>query len=361
MEKVHIALDENSYDIFIGHGLDSAAIIKDALPKTKDLLIVSNETIAPLYIKKLEDALTSVGFRTKSCILKDGENYKNIDSYMQIMTALLEDGFGRDCALVALGGGVIGDMTGFAAATYQRGVDFVQIPTTLLSLVDSSVGGKTAVNHPLGKNMIGAFHQPKVVVADLDYLKTLPEREIAAGMAEVIKYGVIFDHEFFKYLEDAQDTEALDLAYVVKRCCELKASVVSQDEKERGLRALLNYGHTFGHAIEVGMGFGTYLHGEAVAVGMLIAAFVSNKTNKGLSEEDVSRIQAILPKYKLPYVSPDKLTGEDYIKFMRHDKKVKAGVINYVIPKAIGEAYVAKDLADDTIIKLIEEFKQRSN
>lgn len=338
MEKVHIALDENSYDIFIGHGLDSAAIIKDALPKTKDLLIVSNETIAPLYIKKLEDALTSVGFRTKSCILKDGENYKNIDSYMQIMTALLEDGFGRDCALVALGGGVIGDMTGFAAATYQRGVDFVQIPTTLLSLVDSSVGGKTAVNHPLGKNMIGAFHQPKVVVADLDYLKTLPEREIAAGMAEVIKYGVIFDHEFFKYLEDAQDTEALDLAYVVKRCCELKASVVSQDEKERGLRALLNYGHTFGHAIEVGMGFGTYLHGEAVAVGMLIAAFVSNKTNKGLSEEDVSRIQVILPKYKLPYVSPDKLTGEDYIKFMRHDKKVKAGVINYVIPKSIGEA-----------------------
>ncbi len=357
MEQVHIALGDNSYDIHIGHGLDSAALIRGALSKTKDLLIVSNETIAPLYLNKLEEGLKGQGFRCNSCILKDGETYKNIDSYMQIIGTLLESGYGRDCALVALGGGVIGDITGFAAATYQRGVDFVQIPTTLLAMVDSSVGGKTAVNHPLGKNMIGDFHQPKVVVADLDYLKTLPKREIAAGMAEVIKYGVIFDRDFFDYLMQAEDTAALDLAYVVKRCCELKADVVSKDEKEKGLRALLNYGHTFGHAIEVGMGFGTYLHGEAVAVGMLIAAYVSYRTNKGMTEQDVAQVQAILPKYNLPYASPDKLSAQNYLEFMRHDKKVKSGVINYVIPQSIGSAAVFNDLPDDVIASLIDDFK----
>lgn len=357
MEQVHIALGDNSYDIHIGHGLDSAALIRGALSKTKDLLIVSNETIAPLYLDKLQAGLEGQGFRCKSCILKDGESYKNIDSYMQIMTALLENGFGRDCALVALGGGVVGDMTGFAAATYQRGVDFVQVPTTLLAMVDSSVGGKTAVNHPLGKNMIGAFHQPKLVVADLDYLETLPEHEIVAGMAEVIKYGVIFDKAFFDYLNQAENIAALDLAYVVKRCCELKADIVSKDEKEKGLRALLNYGHTFGHAIEVGLGFGAYLHGEAVAVGMLIAAYVSSRTGKGMTEQEVAQIQSILSKYNLPYASPTVLSGADYIKYMRHDKKVKSGVINYVIPETIGKASVFNDLSDDSIVSLIDDFK----
>ena len=233
MDKVHIALGDNSYDILIGNNLPIAELMKEALPKTKDLLIVSNETIAPLYLEPLMASLTNQGFKVKSCILKDGESYKTVESYMQIMTALLEDGFGRDCCLVALGGGVVGDITGFAASSYQRGVAFVQIPTTLLAMVDSSVGGKTAINHPMGKNMIGAFYQPKIVIADLDFLKTLPEREIAAGMAEVIKYGVILDEEFFTYLEQAQGTAKLDLAYVVKRCCEWKLMWSLKMKKKR--------------------------------------------------------------------------------------------------------------------------------
>lgn len=356
MDKVHIALGDNSYDIMISSQLPIAKLIKDALPKTKDLLIVSNETIAPLYLEPLVASLSAQGFNVKSCILKDGELYKNIDSYMTIMTALLQDGFGRDCCLVALGGGVVGDMTGFAASTYQRGVDFIQIPTTLLAMVDSSVGGKTAINHPMGKNMIGAFYQPKIVIADLDFLKTLPDREIAAGMAEVIKYGVILDGEFFSYLEQAQGVDKLDLSYVVKRCCELKAFVVSQDEKEKGLRALLNYGHTFGHAIEVGMGFGNYLHGEAVAIGMVIAAFVALKTNKGLTQEQYQRIERILPFYNLPHAIPD-LSGADFICHMRHDKKVKLGKINYVLPESIGKSSVFNDCEDQVIASLIDELK----
>lgn len=358
METVHIALGENSYDIAIGHDLAAAQLIREALPKTKDLLIVSNETIAPLYMDKVKSSLESQGFNCKECILKDGEAYKNVDSYMQIMTALMEDRFARDCALVALGGGVVGDMTGFAAATYQRGVDFVQIPTTLLAMVDSSVGGKTAINHPLGKNMIGAFYQPKLVVADLDFLKTLPAREVAAGMAEVIKYGVILDREFFDYLK-SHEQSTLDLTYVVKRCCEWKAHVVSQDEKEKGLRALLNYGHTFGHAIEVGLGFGKYLHGEAVAVGMMVAAYVGNQSAKGISASEVEEIKAILPKYALPYAVPNELSSADFIEHMRHDKKVKQGKINYVLPSSIGKCAVYNDLDDATIIKLIDECKAK--
>lgn len=357
MDKVHIALGENSYDIIIGNNLPIASLVKDALPKTKDLLIVSNETIAPLYLDNLQNNLTEQGFRVKSCILQDGECYKTIESYMQIMTALLEDGFGRDCCLIALGGGVVGDITGFAASSYQRGVAFVQIPTTLLSLVDSSVGGKTAINHPMGKNMIGAFYQPKIVIADLQFLKTLPPREIAAGMAEVIKYGVILDEQFFSYLEDKQSFEELDLSYVVKRCCEWKSYVVSQDEKEKGMRALLNYGHTFGHAIEVGMGFGAYLHGEAVAIGMVVAAYVAYKSNKGLSLEQYQRIKKILPYYNLPYAIPEKLSGTDFISHMRHDKKVKEGKINYVLPESIGKSAVYNDCSDQMISNLIDELK----
>lgn len=355
MENVHIDLGENSYDIVIGSHLPLGPLMRQALPKGKDLLVVSNETVAPLYLAKVISALQSEGFKVKSCILPDGECYKNIESYMQIMTALLEEGFGRDCCLVALGGGVVGDITGFAASSYQRGVDFVQIPTTLLAMVDSSVGGKTAINHPMGKNMIGAFYQPKIVLSDLEFLKTLPEREVAAGMAEVIKYGVIMDEAFFEYLEQAKSVVGLDLGYVVKRCCECKAYVVGQDEKEKGLRALLNYGHTFGHAIEVGMGFGNYLHGEAVAVGMLIAAYVALKSGKGLTEEQYQRICAILPGYKLPTTIPSKLSAQDFIAHMRHDKKVKQGKINYVLPSAIGKSAVFNDLSDETIVELISQ------
>lgn len=358
MQKVHIDLQEHSYDILIGSNLPMADLIKDALPKCSELLIVTNETIAPLYLAKVQQGLESVGFKVSSCILKDGEEYKNVDSYMQIMTALMEANYARDCALVALGGGVVGDMTGFAASTYQRGVDFVQIPTTLLSLVDSSVGGKTAINHPLGKNMIGSFYQPKVVVADLELLKTLNEREIAAGMAEVIKYGVIFDKDFFNYLNERSFAE-LDLSYVVKRCCELKAMVVSQDEKEKGLRALLNYGHTFGHAIEVGLGFGNYLHGEAVAVGMAIAAFVAKEKTSSFSQEDLDVLIACLKRHNLPYAVPQSLSGSDFISHMRHDKKVQKGHITYILPKTIGEAYITRDYADDVISELIESYKSQ--
>lgn len=357
MENVHIDLGENSYDIVIGSHLPLGPLMRQALPKGKDLLVVSNETVAPLYLAKVISALQSEGFKVKSCILPDGECYKNIESYMQIMTALLEDGFGRDCCLVALGGGVVGDITGFAASSYQRGVDFVQIPTTLLAMVDSSVGGKTAINHPMGKNMIGAFYQPKIVLSDLEFLKTLPEREVAAGMAEVIKYGVIMDEAFFEYLEQAKSVVGLDLGYVVKRCCECKAYVVGQDEKEKGMRALLNFGHTFGHAIEVGMGFGNYLHGEGVAIGMALAAYVSYKSNKGLSYESYERLKDLLVRYSLPVTVPQELSSSDFISHMRHDKKVKQGKINYVLPQAIGVSAVFSDLDDDTIAKLIDEFK----
>lgn len=355
MQKVHIDLAENSYNIVIGNNLPMGELIKEALPKCKDLLVVTNETIAPLYLDKVQQSLEAQGYNVKSCILKDGEAYKNVDSYMQIMTSLMEASFARDCALVALGGGVVGDMTGFAASTYQRGVDFVQVPTTLLALVDSSVGGKTAINHPLGKNMIGSFYQPKAVIADIELLKTLNQREIAAGMAEVIKYGVLFDKEFFDYL-DSHSFADLDLGYVVKRCCELKAMVVSADEKEKGQRALLNLGHTFGHAIEVGMGFGTYLHGEAVAIGMAIAAYVGSKTN-GLAASDLERIIAICKRYGLPIEIPSKLDGAAFIEHMRHDKKVKQGHITYIIPKSIGDAEVSRKLDDETIIGFINEYK----
>ena len=357
MEKVHISLGENSYDIVIGSSLPIGALLKQALPKTQDLLIVTNDTVAPLYLEQVTASLLLEGFKVKSCILPDGECYKNVDSYMQIMTSLLEDGYGRDCCLVALGGGVVGDITGFAASSYQRGVSFVQIPTTLLAMVDSSVGGKTAINHPMGKNMIGAFYQPQIVISDLEFLKTLPQREIAAGMAEVIKYGVIMDQEFFNYLQSTTTTTNPDLAYVVKRCCECKAYVVGQDEKEKGMRALLNFGHTFGHAIEVGMGFGNYLHGEGVAIGMALAAYVSYKSNKGLSYESYERLKDLLVRYSLPVTVPQELSSSDFISHMRHDKKVKQGKINYVLPQAIGVSAVFSDLDDDTIAKLIDEFK----
>ena len=356
MDKVHIALGDHSYDIAIGHGLDVGALVRQALPERRDIMIVTNDIVAPLYLEKVQKQLEEHDFVCRSCILTDGESHKDMNSYMQIMTDLLSAGLGRDCVLLALGGGVVGDMTGFAAATYQRGVDFVQVPTTLLAMVDSSVGGKTAINHPAGKNMIGAFYQPKVVIADLDMLKTLPEREIAAGMAEVIKYGVILDQEFFDYLNRASGFAGLDQAYVVRRCCEWKAHVVSKDEKEHGMRALLNYGHTFGHAIEVGMGFGTWLHGEAVAVGMAIAAFVSYKTGKGMSEQQWLQIRDILPRYGLPQAVPAELTGADFIAHMRHDKKVKAGRINYVIPQCIGRSFVCNDLDDELIIDLINQY-----
>ncbi len=360
MAVINVGLGDRSYKITVGTNLDIGSLVKEALPKVKDLLIVTNDTVGPLYFDMVKDALSCKNFSVSKCELKDGECYKNCESWMQILTTLLEDDFGRDGAILALGGGVVGDMAGFAAACYQRGIPFVQVPTTLLSMVDSSVGGKTAFNHPLGKNMIGAFYQPKTVVIDIDFLKTLPQREIAAGMGEVIKTAIIYDKEFFEYLESNKDKvyshDKDFLTTIIKRCCEIKAEVVSCDEKEHGLRAILNLGHTFGHAIEAHLGFGTWLHGEAVGLGMVIAAALSCKLNL-LSDKDYARIVNLIKSCRLPVTIPSDMSPEDFITHMRHDKKVRQGVIRYVLPEGIGKASVFSNIKDEDILNLILEFK----
>ncbi len=360
MAEITVGLGDRSYPIYIDSSLSYGAIAKKALPKVKDLLIVSNDTVAPLYLNRVKSELQAEGFKVCECILKDGEAYKTIDSWMQIETALLEDSFGRDGAVVALGGGVVGDMAGFAAACYQRGIAFIQIPTTLLAMVDSSVGGKTAVNHPLGKNMIGAFHQPKAVAADISVLKTLPARELACGMGEVVKTGIIYDEEFFEYLEQhahkvfEHDDEVI--SHIVKRCCEIKAEVVSKDEEEHGLRAILNFGHTFGHAVEAFLGFGTWLHGEGVGLGMVIAAALSLK--RGLiSQDDFERMRALIVCCKLPDSIPENMQAEDFLRLMRHDKKVRQGVIRYVLPQRLGKVGLYTDVSDAEVVELINSLK----
>lgn len=287
-QQIQVDLGERSYPIYIGQSLMSDSETLSRYLLKKRILIVTNETVAPLYLKQVQDTMASFG-EISSVILSDGEQFKDLTHLDSIFTALLQRNYGRDSVLVALGGGVIGDMTGFAAACYQRGIDFIQIPTTLLSQVDSSVGGKTAVNHPLGKNMIGAFYQPQIVIIDTECLQTLPAREFAAGMAEVIKYGIMWDADFFQWLENnVQALKSLDtqaLVYAISRCCEIKADVVSQDETEQGVRALLNLGHTFGHAIEAEMGYGNWLHGEAVAAGTVLAAQTAKSL--GLIDESI--------------------------------------------------------------------------
>ncbi len=361
MQSIQVGLEERSYPIHIGADLEWGSLVRAALKKQKDLLIVTNDTIAPLYLDKVKASLEAQNFKVASCILKDGECYKTVESWMQILTTLLEDGFGRDGAIVALGGGVVGDMAGFAAACYQRGIPFVQMPTTLLSMVDSSVGGKTAFNHPLGKNMIGAFYQPKAVIIDINFLKSLPLREITAGMGEVVKTGIIYDQDFFVFLEENSPKvflhDAATITHVVKRCCEIKAQVVAQDEQEHGLRAILNFGHTFAHAIEAFLGFGTWLHGEAVGLGMVIASALALK--RGLiSKAEHERIVTLTAKCKLPISIPAKMTSKDFIHFMRHDKKVRQGVIRYVLPEHIGKATVFSDISDAEVEALILELKQ---
>lgn len=361
-QLVHVELGPDSYEIHIGSHLEHGALVKAAMAgKTQKILIVTNETIAPLYLAKYKAELQAQGLTCYECILPDGEEYKSAESYLKIMSAALEYKLDRGSAFLALGGGVIGDLTGFAAATYQRGVAFFQVPTTLLAMVDSSVGGKTAINHPQGKNMIGAFYQPLAVLIDLEFLKTLPERQIAAGMAEVIKYGAILDRAFFEYLQSKQGYGDLDLAYVIKRCCELKAEVVAQDEKEHGLRALLNFGHTFGHAIEVGMGFGNFLHGEAVAIGMAVAAWISVESKFGLTQDECEALVEVLKRYDLPYQIPDTLSGAEFLEHMLHDKKVKAGRISYIMLKALGEAQVSRDYDNDQIVAYLSACPYRTH
>lgn len=344
MERLQISLGARSYPILIGSGLISdTAVLADHI-KARDLLIVTNEQVAPLYLERLQSSLT--GKRIAVTVLPDGESYKTLSTVNQIFDALTAERMNRDAAIIALGGGVVGDIAGFAAACYQRGIDYVQVPTTLLAQVDSSVGGKTGVNHPAGKNLIGAFHQPRCVVTDPATLNTLPERELRAGLAEVVKYGLIRDPEFFSWLE-AHATELLGkdaaaLTYAIRRSCEIKAEVVAIDERELGLRAILNLGHTFGHAIEAATGYGNWLHGEAVAAGMVLAADLSQRLG-WLPAQDYHRTVALLERFGLPVTGPA-IGADRALNLMGMDKKVLAGKLRLVLLKSLGEAIVTGDV-----------------
>ena len=316
LDTLTVDLGERSYPIYIGQNLLEGQDLYRQHISGNQVLVVSNETVAPLYMEKVRKGL--VDFSVEEVILPDGEKYKNLEVLNQVFDSLLTHHFDRGCTLVALGGGVVGDMTGFAASCYQRGVDFVQVPTTLLSQVDSSVGGKTGVNHPLGKNMIGAFYQPRCVVIDIDTLSTLPDRELSAGLAEVVKYGLINDPDFFCWLEENMELlvqrDSTALAYAIRQSCADKAAVVAADEKESGQRALLNLGHTFGHAIETGMGYGVWLHGEAVSAGMCMAADMSARMG-WLAREDADRVTNLLIRAGLPVAPPD-LSGKKFRELM---------------------------------------------
>ncbi|MGT4070433.1 UNVERIFIED_CONTAM: 3-dehydroquinate synthase [Aeromonas hydrophila] len=355
MERLKVELGERSYPIEIAAGLLQHAEVLTQTIKGKRVMIVTNTVVAPLYLERIVQLLS--GYQVEHLILPDGEAYKTLATFERIMSALLETNHGRDTTLIALGGGVIGDVVGFAAASYQRGIPFIQVPTTLLSQVDSSVGGKTAVNHPLGKNMIGAFYQPRHVVIDTECLQTLPAREFAAGMAEVIKYGIIWDVEFFYWLEAnmsrLQAQEPAALAYAIRRCCEIKADVVGQDETEHGVRALLNLGHTFGHAIEAEKGYGNWLHGEAVAAGTMLAANTA-LARGDVTEQQVDRIRALLLAANLPVQAPPEMDFAAFIRHMRRDKKVLEGKLRLVLPVGIGHAQVVADVYDAELLAVIE-------
>jgi len=339
LRTLTVDLGDRSYPIYIGAGILGDPGYLTPHIRGQQIMVVTNETVGPLYLNRLLAGLD--GYRVERVVLPDGEAYKTLEVMDQIYSALLRARFDRGCTLIALGGGVVGDMTGFAAASYQRGVDFIQVPTTLLSQVDSSVGGKTGVNHPLGKNMIGAFHQPRCVVADTDTLNTLPERELSAGLAEVIKYGLIDDPEFFLWLEGniaaLRQREADALAYAIERSCLDKARIVAADEREAGRRALLNLGHTFGHAIETGMGYGSWLHGEAVAAGMCLAAEMSERLG-WLSSTDMVRIRGVVKAAGLPTQRPPELDPQRMLDLMSVDKKVQAGALRLVLLRGIGGA-----------------------
>ena len=345
MQTLQVALGDRAYPIHIGSGLIQKADLILPHLKRKQVAIVTNTTVAPLYLEKLAKPLRDAGVSVIEIILPDGEAYKNSETLNLIYDALLQNRCERSTTLIALGGGVIGDLTGYAAATYLRGVPFIQIPTTLLSQVDSSVGGKTGINHPLGKNMIGAFYQPKLVLADIDTLQTLPQREFSAGVAEVIKYGLIRDADFFDWLEvNMAKLMALDEAvatYAIYRSCQNKAEVVTADEHETGDRALLNLGHTFGHAIENAMGYGVWLHGEAVAAGTMLAADLSQRMD-WLTAEQIKRMHTIFTAAKLPIQAP-KLGAEKYLDLMGLDKKVVDGKIRLVLQQGIGKAVISSD------------------
>ena len=356
MQTLNVALGDRAYPIHIGRGLlDRAELILPHL-KTKRVAIVTNDVVGPLYLERLRATLEAAGVRVSAVVLPDGEANKDWQTLNLIFDTLLSERCERSTTLVALGGGVVGDMGGFAAACYQRGMPFIQIPTTLLAQVDSSVGGKTAINHPLGKNMIGAFYQPKLVLADIDTLATLPDRELAAGLAEVIKYGLIRDPVFLDWLEANLDAlvarDPAALAYAIERSCRNKAEVVAADETEQGERALLNLGHTFGHAIETGLGYGEWLHGEAVAAGTMMAAELSRRLG-WLQDDDIERIATLFARAHLPVWGP-KLGTSRYLELMAHDKKVEAGKLRLVLLRAVGRAVIHGEATPEDIAAAIE-------
>lgn len=344
--EVRIDLGDRSYPIAIGSRLLDDAATWAQVPRAAAALIVTNTTVAPLYAQRLQAALAGRYAAIHTVVLPDGEAHKTWETLNLVFDALLSQGCDRKTVLFALGGGVVGDITGFAAASYMRGVPFVQVPTTLLAQVDSSVGGKTAINHPLGKNMVGAFYQPQLVVCDLNVLKTLPARELSAGLAEIIKYGPIADPAFLDWIEAKLDAllagDAAALAYAVQRSCEIKAWVVGQDEREAGLRAVLNFGHTFGHAIESGMGYGAWLHGEGVGCGMVMAARLSQRLGL-IDEAQVQRLTHLIARAGLPTVGPVLDTKDNagrYLALMRVDKKAEGGEIKFVLIDGLGRAVV---------------------
>ncbi|MCU4412671.1 3-dehydroquinate synthase [Acinetobacter sp. WU_MDCI_Axc73] len=356
MQTLHVELGDRRYPIFIGSQLDPKTLLAPYI-KGQQVMIVTNTTLEQLYLSHYVHDLESLGKKVATCVLPDGEKYKNLENLNLIFDALLEAGFNRDCTVLALGGGVIGDMAGFASACFQRGVYFIQVPTTLLSQVDSSVGGKTGINHPLGKNMIGAFKQPEVVMADMAQLRTLPARELSAGLAEVIKYALLGDLEFLAWLEKhMEDLLAGDenlLAQAVYRSCAHKARIVANDEKEQGERALLNLGHTFGHAIESYLGYGEWLHGEAVATGMVMAADLSQRMG-WISADDLQRTKNIIQRAKLPISCP-KIPLDEFLSYMAHDKKVLNGQLRLVLLQQLGQAVITKEFDVEKMKQVILE------
>lgn len=363
-QSLTVSLGARSYPIYVGSGLLSIAagdILDAALPqRNQQILIISNSTVAEHYLPTLMANLTNYGISREGihqALMPDGENFKNLTIYSEIMDVLVKHRFNRDCTIIALGGGVVGDMAGFVAATWQRGVPFIQIPTTLLAQVDSSVGGKTAVNHPGGKNLIGAFHQPSAVVIDIDTLASLPKREFKAGLAEVIKYGIMADADFFRWLEQniaallKREPEAL--TYAITRSCEIKARIVAADETEQGMRALLNLGHTFGHVIEAATQYKTWLHGEAVAVGMIMAAYLAVEQGY-LTRAEALRIERLIDEAGLPKYPPHGISHATWLELMARDKKVKNGKLRFILPTGIGRANIFSDISSSALIHTIE-------
>ncbi|MCI0509107.1 3-dehydroquinate synthase [Chromohalobacter marismortui] len=361
-QRLHVELDARRYPIHVGPGLlDDPDMLVPYLAG-QQVMIVTSETVAPLYLERLKHALSGDGRDVREIVLPDGEHTKTLASVERIWDALLAAGFNRRCTLVALGGGVIGDMAGFAAACYQRGVAFVQVPTTLLSQVDSSVGGKTGVNHPRGKNMLGAFWQPRAVVIDTRTLTTLPARELSAGLAEVIKYGLIQDVDFIAWLEARMSAlRALDadaLTDAILRSCAIKAEIVAADETEQGQRALLNLGHTFGHAIESHQGYGNWLHGEAVGAGMLMAAALSQRLG-WLEPDEVLRVEALIAHAGLPVTAPASMSGDDFLSIMRLDKKNIDARLRLVLLSRLGDACIHDATPSDMLDALLTDFPRR--